>query len=655
MNYSLYDPLLDPVFVVDENRRVTYANEAATSFLETSLKRLSKAASLHDFVAFDDLSLFVMPGGTWGMVEETAYREVQYKLRNGKNGKVQIAIFPLAKQAECSNWLVILRDVTLEEILVGKYRSEIGEKEEYIQRLQAAQSKLEDYSRNLEKMVSERTLELSEVSRLLRAIMESLGQGFLVFGADRKVSEIFTKACLEILESAPGGKVIDDVLRLEGADRVQFDMWCEAVFAQSLPFESLVDLAPNRYRHTKGNEICLDYYPIGEEGRAPSQLVLVATDKTLEREAQRELEKEKKHAQLILKIFRNRNQFLRFLKATQVGIDFLREQVSEGAARDFDSDEAFRRLHTIEGESSVFSAAEIRDACRECQDCLEPLRILEAGEDPSHLLKPYRLSLKRFEQRYKAFIVEFTDILKLLPPDSDSRVELEASEFLAILRRLQELGMPQTELSQIQDKYLNQSMRSLLNYYNDVIQVIAAKQGKTVAAIEFIGEDVRISLDRYGCLLESLVHVFRNAVDHGLEDSVSRLKKGKTEAGKITVSTRKIILESRESIELIISDDGAGISPEVVRGIVRDRLTGVDQRLIDDDREVIQFIFHPGLSTRSIPGEFSGRGVGMDAVKSEVQRLGGKVRVESEVDLGTKVIIVVPNNKAFEFRPAKSA
>lgn len=654
MNYSLYDPFLDPVFVVDENRRVAYANEAATSFLETSLRRLSKAAPLHEFVEFDDLSLFVMPGGTWGMAEETAYREVQYKLRSGKNGRVQIAIFPLAKQEDCSHWMIILRDVTLEEVLVGKYRSEIVEKEEYIQRLQNAQAKLEDYSRNLEKMVSERTLELSEVSRLLRAIMESLGQGFLVFGADRKVSEIFTRACLKILESSPGGKFIDDVLRLEGADREQFDMWCKAVFAQSLPFESLVDLAPNRYKHTKGNEICLDYYPIAEEGKAPSQLVLVATDKTLEREAQRELEKEKKHAQLILKVFRNRKQFERFLNGTRAAIDFLRDQVSEGAARDFDSDEAFRRLHTIEGESSVFSAAEIRDACRECQDCLQPLRILEAGEDPSHLLKLYRVSLKRFEQRYKGFIGEFQDILQALPDDSDSRVELEASEFSAILRRLQELGMPHAELSQIHDKHLNQSIRSLLSYYNEVVQVIAEKHGKTVAAIEFVGEDIRVSLDRYGYLVESLVHVFRNAVDHGLEDSVSRLKKGKNEAGKILVSTRKVILENRESIELIISDDGSGISPEAVRKIVKDMIPGVDERSINDDREVIQFIFHPGLSTRSIPGEFSGRGVGMDAVKNEVQRLGGRVRVESEVDLGTKFIIVVPD-RAQEIRPAKSA
>jgi two-component system chemotaxis sensor kinase CheA len=654
MNYSLYDPLLDPVFVVDENRRVAYANEAATSFLETSLRRLSKAAPLHEFVEFDDLSLFVMPGGTWGKAEETAYREVQYKLRSGKNGRVQIAIFPLAKQEDCSHWMIILRDVTLEEVLVGKYRAEIVEKEEYIQRLQTAQAKLENYSRNLEKMVSERTLELSEVSRLLRAIMESLGQGFLVFGADRKVSEIFTRACLKILESSPGGKNIEDVLRLEGADREQFGMWCKAVFAQSLPFESLVDLAPNRYKHTEGHEICLDYYPIAEEGKAPSQLVLVATDKTLEREAQRELEKEKKHAQLILKIFRNRNQFGRFLKGTQAAIEFLKDQVSEGAARDFDSDEAFRRLHTIEGESSVFSAAEIRDACRECQDCLQPLRILEAGEDPSHLLKPYRLSLRRFEQRYKAFIGEFQDVLRVVPADSDSKVELEGSEFHAIFRRLQELGMPQAELSQIQDKYLNQSMRSILNYYNDVVQVIAEKQGKVVAAIDFVGEDIRVPLDRYGLFLESLIHIFRNAVDHGLEDSVSRLKKGKSEAGKIVVSTRKVILENRESIEMIISDDGSGISPEAVRKIVKDMIPGVDERSINDDREVIQFIFHPGLSTRSIPGEFSGRGVGMDAVKNEVQRLGGRVRVESEVDFGTKFIIVVPD-KAWEIRPAKSA
>lgn len=642
MDYRFFDPMMDAIFVLDSEKRIVYSNEAASTFCETSQRRLAKKEPIYEIVSFDEPSLFLMPQGEWGKDEATSYREVNFSLKSGKAGKVQLAIYPFIDDSGESRWVVLLRDVTLEEILVGKYKAEIEAKEAYISQLQKAQAELESYSKNLESMVAERTSKLREANRILTAIMESLGQGFLVFGSDGKVLEIFTKACLAILETDPGGKSIKDILRLEGVDRTQFEMWCQAVFSETLPFDSLVELAPRRYQHTKGRDIFLDYYALEKSGDESLQLVLVATDRTLEMESARALEQEKEHAQMILKIVRDRHQFSQFLHHLKVTIDFLAHQIKESSTRSFDSVEAFRKLHTIEGEASAFSAIEMRDACRECQDKLTPLRMLEDGENSDALLLAYRQTVDLLVNRYRDFMQQFEEIFKILSVDGDPKIDIEKEDLRSLLLKLKSSGVGQNELLPYYDRYFKRSIREELAHFDDIIQLIANKQGKLVSPLIFEGEDVRIYTENYRDLFESFIHVFRNAVDHGLEESSLRVNQGKSQEGKIQVNTKSFVHDRHRWIKIEIFDDGSGISPEVIREKIKGTFPNMNVEQLASDDEIIQFIFQPGFTTRDLPGEFSGRGIGMDAVKAEVERLGGWVKVSSKMGEGTKVTICVP-------------
>ena len=152
----------------------------------------------------------------------------------------------------------------------------------------------------------------------------------------------------------------------------------------------------------------------------------------------------------------------------------------------------------------------------------------------------------------------------------------------------------------------------------------------------------RSILDR---LSDPLVHILRNAVDHGIEAPAERAAAGKPEVGRISIDARR----EKDSIIIEISDDGRGIDLETVRaraveaGLV---LADLAEDLPAD--QVAAFVFHPGLSTKSAVSEISGRGVGMDAVRATIESLGGHIELHTEAGRGTRTVLVVPITAAIQ-------
>ena len=173
---------------------------------------------------------------------------------------------------------------------------------------------------------------------------------------------------------------------------------------------------------------------------------------------------------------------------------------------------------------------------------------------------------------------------------------------------------------------------------------IAEKLGKRVE-VEILGAELELDrsiLDRLG---EPLLHLVRNAVDHGLETPENRIAAGKPEIGRIRIEARR----HKDSIEIDVSDDGKGLDlASVCRRAIEAGLIHPD--LADDlpVEEVAAFVFHPGLSTAQTVSEVSGRGVGMDAVKATVESLGGGVELRTQAGQGTTTTLVVPITAAVQ-------
>lgn len=173
---------------------------------------------------------------------------------------------------------------------------------------------------------------------------------------------------------------------------------------------------------------------------------------------------------------------------------------------------------------------------------------------------------------------------------------------------------------------------------------IARELGKQVE-VELRGAELELDraiLDRLG---DPLVHLVRNAVDHGLELPEARVLAGKPTAGRIVIDARR----ERDHVRIAVSDDGRGIDLESVkRRAVEAGLLHAD--LADDlpPEEIASLVFRPGLSTAREVSKISGRGVGMDAVKAAIEALGGSVELASQPGLGTTTILLVPVTAAVQ-------
>jgi two-component system chemotaxis sensor kinase CheA len=157
------------------------------------------------------------------------------------------------------------------------------------------------------------------------------------------------------------------------------------------------------------------------------------------------------------------------------------------------------------------------------------------------------------------------------------------------------------------------------------------------------GESVRVDKAIADALFEPLLHIVRNAIDHGIEPAALRAERGKPPRGRLTLVARSL----GDQIMIEVADDGGGIDPRAVRETARARgLIDAEAAAALDDEAAIRLIFAPGFSTAASVTQDSGRGVGMDAVKSAVERLGGRVGLASRRGLGTQVSLHLPATAA---------
>jgi two-component system chemotaxis sensor kinase CheA len=171
-----------------------------------------------------------------------------------------------------------------------------------------------------------------------------------------------------------------------------------------------------------------------------------------------------------------------------------------------------------------------------------------------------------------------------------------------------------------------------------MVRDLSAELGKQVL-VDIDGGDVELDREMIEMIRDPLTHIVRNAVDHGIESPADRLKAGKREIGILSVSAR----QSGNQILIDIQDDGRGIDGRklvekaIATGTI-DRATAAEL----DEREQLALIFEAGLSTAKQVTAISGRGVGMDVVRSNVERIGGIVEVDSTLGAGTGVTLRVP-------------
>lgn len=678
-HFKIFDTFQDAALVIDREARVYFANNAALLLFEVPARRFSKGKELAQAVTFEPDPIEAL-GDLSELTEASQVREVRFESQSGKAGWAQISIqrIPGVMQADdepggdqagdmneagdgagatggrgqlAERYLVCLRDVSLEKTLHDKYKAELDKKEDVIRHLQVAREKLEEYSRNLERMVAERTSELSEANRLLKTILDSLGQGILVFDSDGSCLPIFSKVSSHLLEGEPTGRAVEDVLKLQGGGRSEFGNWRTAVFAGMLEFDDLVPLAPARYAHSEGLEIFLNYNPMRSESGAIKGVVLVATDRTQEMKALREAERERVLVKKVVRVSRHRESFRKFVQDARVVLGQLASAKSLA-----EPEEIGRQLHTLKGGAATFALEGIASECHELEERLRNVRADEPGaEHPMAGDSAGSGDISRqFVERLAAEALRLREILDaevkalaefLGPLEEQVGVEVIEVPYERLAAWVRDLLQVETALDaqRVGREILRQCMEKPVGEWVQRLEPslleLADALGKKVA-FRIEGGGLTVPRRSFDMLLGSLIHAFRNSIDHGIESPEERRRLGKPEAGRLLVRFTEARGADGNLLRIEISDDGRGVHPERIRRKLIEK--GLQEFAQADDAEVIQAILRDDFSTAEQVTEISGRGVGLSAIASEAKKLGGRMVVQSVPGEGVRFAIEVP-------------
>lgn len=255
----------------------------------------------------------------------------------------------------------------------------------------------------------------------------------------------------------------------------------------------------------------------------------------------------------------------------------------------------------------------------------------EKGKEKEDALKSVRISIDKLDT-----VVNFVGELviskgRLIQIGKEHEIEELSSTMAVVERTISDLQYEVTQMKMI-------PVEHVFNRFPKLVRDLYRAQGKEV---EFITEGKEIELDRTVLdeIVDPVVHLLRNSVDHGIELPEERERKGKSRKGRIK------LVAQRETghVTISVEDDGKGLDPDKLREkAVKRGLKSAEEasKLADDD--AFKLIFMSGFSTAEKTTEISGRGVGMGVVKTKVEALGGLVDIQSKMDMGTKIMLKLP-------------
>ena len=194
--------------------------------------------------------------------------------------------------------------------------------------------------------------------------------------------------------------------------------------------------------------------------------------------------------------------------------------------------------------------------------------------------------------------------------------------------------------SEMQDMVMSVRMVSLSATFRKMLRIVRdmSKDLNKEVKLEIIGEDTEVDKNIIEHISDPLMHLVRNALDHGIEKSDERLKKGKPGSGTISLEARN----SGSDVLVIVKDDGKGLNKDIILKKAAEKALLTDKKEQLTDKEIFNLIFLPGFSTKDKISEYSGRGVGMDVVMKNIEAINGSVSVDSIQDAGTTITVKIP-------------
>lgn len=475
------------------------------------------------------------------------------------------------------------------------------------------------------------------LNKNIESILQNLSQGIFTFAKDLKINKEYSQFLEKILgkKNLEGQNVIDLLFKESSLIHNQVDETKEILNSflgeNVINFEINHDLLPKEVIKTiNGQEkvLELNWEAINNDIDEVEKTMVILKDVTELRLLQKESEKQKQELKYIGEIVKNgvENTF-NFLESQASYVIDCEQILDKEILEEEDYIKLFRNLHTLKGNFKVYDFTLLVTCLHEAEQYLSLYRKNEVVE--LYKIRTYIELIKSNIDIYKNMILEKIGL------NSFNKHDAFHSKFYEFFCNISKDNEADSIVNSLKEFEKLQNFEPLSNCLNKVLESVpklASQLGKACPVVTF-NNNFLVNKSYSGLISDLFNHLIRNSLDHGLESESERLENNKKSHGTITIDTNV----GSDVFKFIYKDDGKGLDINSLKN------KGINNKLLTQESSLIEIanlIFAPGISTASQVTEISGRGVGMDAVRSFVREKGGDVIIE----LGRKL-----NNEHYNF------
>ena len=447
-------------------------------------------------------------------------------------------------------------------------------------------------------------------------VLDSEGKLRRSFGSEEIVKD---------LSPLSPGTVVSKLLYEAPAQQKEFHQALELISQKKANPEVVFDLM-DKDLSLKQRHYQLRYRGPNRHG----EIFLLLRDVTTEAELAETEKKEFWRQKVLNTVMTQRPAFAVFAASVQELFLRLSRIEDEGPTPGNEWTDFLRQLHTIKADARFFNFQTTAERCHQWETLLSDQLLLEETPDPTTLA----LELKK---DYYSEMKTVTDHLGEAWLHHADAVQIPRKPYLSLIRYIRHRYPQDKKLGQFLDFHRQVPLRSLFQKLPDQAKTLAQTLGKRVGLLEIHGGDFLVVPDRLEAFCQSFIHLVRNSLDHGIETIRERETLGKTLDGKLRLE----IADTPRAVVFRFQDDGRGISYQ--RIVERARALGWLESIPSlDEQGLLGFLFREGFSTAPQTTEISGRGLGLSAVKTEIDKLQGSVRVLTRPGRGTTFEMIVP-------------
>lgn len=478
-------------------------------------------------------------------------------------------------------------------------------------------------------------------SSAVRNLLDHADQGFFWFARDLIIRKDYSYKCRSIFNQGLGDQsFLDLVTPYFGKEkRAVFQMAFDSYFNNnsSVTDQVYLMLLPSDCLISNKN-IYFEYRRIESNGEKAVMVIL--NDVTERVNMEKAMEENQNRQRLIIKAFSCQAQIKQILEEFN--------EIFSGGYQSFFQDgnfaenlnELFRAVHTFKGDFAQYGFISTSNLLHEFEDAL--LAVINQGENTTLADIDQIMRTAEPDKMLEDDLAIIYEILGNSYFDQSEMLSIPKSKIVELKNKIEsESGVlnPSAVLCLI-DSLKQKNLKVYLEQYRDYLQYLADRMMKNMPLYLIEGDDIFIDGDQYGMFLKSLVHVFRNIIDHGIEPEEERLACGKEERGFVEC---KISRSGDQWFTLCISDDGQGINlDKIKRSAVENRICTAEELSRMTNTEISNLIFADHLSTKERANAISGRGMGMSAFQEACKALGGTVEISTQEKKGTSFLIKLP-------------